>query len=390
MHKTGFIACLGVTLSTATLLIALSIFNGLEAFVHDLLRPFNPDITVSLPGNRRFLMPTQLRLHIESIPDVESVVEVLQLSALMRCQNRQTVVTLKGVSDNFSNKSPLAPFLQRGNLNVLRAQQEACVLGSGLYHRLGSPWHQHGHAVQIFYPKSSLPKGMAWRSAYKQRKATVEGMFELERQYDDHYALVPLSLATSLTNQPRWRTALEVSVRHGAAVKVVQRVLKGCVPAGFEVLLRSEKQAALLKAIRIERLFVLITFGFILFVTSLNTFFMLAMLVLQKRKDILLLQALGMPARALQMVFLWEGLLVSLVGTTTGGCLAAAMCWAQQVFGFLKLGTGGSSLVETYPVQMQASDFIAGVGSVWIFTLLAALVPARMATQQSNLYHTKL
>ena len=109
------------------------------------------------------------------------------------------------------------------------------------------------------------------------------------------------------------------------------------------------------------------------------------MLVLEKQKDIQVLQALGANTSLIRGIFLTEGLLLSMLGSGIGMLLAYGLAWLQLTYHLIPL-EGGSFLIDYYPVAIKAADFFLVAGTVLVIAMLAPWIPAaRAATYQISL-----
>jgi len=380
IHRMRLIACFSVALSTMALLLALSVFNGLEDLIKSLFRSFDPDIKIELKQGKSFVLEPQLRAQINTIPGIAKVVEVIEDNALCCYQGRQLVARLKGVSSNFLEQSPLEPFIEQGRLQLKQGDKNLALIGMGIQYALSINLANEFQPLQVFYPKNILGTTIVPQQLYNSRGIWPGAVFAVEKHFDENYIIVPLDFAATLLGMGEQRTALEVQVVHGYSVKKIQRALKQCLPGHFQVLDSYEQQASLLRAIHVERLFVFATFAFILLVASLNIFFILSMLVLDKRKDMAVLYTLGATPKAIEAIFLLEGLFIGLAGAALGMVAAWVLSWLQETFGLVSLGMQ-TSLIEAYPIKRQISDFVYTALSVVIITLIATYRPAQLAAK---------
>ena len=386
IHRIGFVSFIGVALSTMALLLVLSVFNGMEELVKSLFRSFDPDIKITLRKGKSFVLDPALRDQITTTEGVAKVVEVLEDNALLRYQDRQVVVKLKGVSDNFLLQSRLAPFVTQGTFALKQETESLAMLGNGVKYALSVSMTNPFHRLQVFYPKTIKGGGALPQQLYRCQYIRPGAVFAVEKQFDESYVIVPIEFAATLMNMRDKRTSLEIQVAEEYPIDQVQRSLKRCVPDSFQVLNSNEQQATLLRAINIERLFVFATFAFILFIASLNIFFILSMLVLDKRRDIAVLYTLGATPQDIRYIFLLEGLLVALSGAAVGMIVAWGLTWLQQTFGLVSLGAQ-TSLVDAYPIKRQVSDFVYTAVGVVLMTLIAAYRPAQLATKTKIQVH---
>jgi lipoprotein-releasing system permease protein len=159
----------------------------------------------------------------------------------------------------------------------------------------------------------------------------------------------------------------------------VQQNLQAILGNQFEVLNSDEQHAGLLRAIKIEKLFVYLTFSFILAIASFNIFFSLSMLAIEKQKDIAMLFAMGATHRTVKSIFIYEGTIIAFTGAAAGLVMALALCWVQQTFGIVSMGMQ-TAIVDAYPVKMQFTDFLFTAFSIIVITFFAAYRPATIAS----------
>lgn len=380
IHRMGLIACFSVALSTMALLLVLSVFNGLEDLIQSLFRSFDPDIKIELKQGKAFVLNPAIRHQIDAIPGIAKVVDVIEDNALFRYQERHLVARLKGVADSFVEQSPLAAFVERGSFKLKQDNQYFALLGRGIQYALSISLANELQDLQVFYPQKIQSSIGMPHQLYSSKCIRPGAVFAVEKHFDANYVIVPLGFAAMLMGMDDKRTALEVQVADGCSVEKVQHMLKKCLPKHFQVLNSNEQHAPLMRAIRIERLFVRLTFSFILLVSSLNIFFILSMLVLNKRKDIAILYTLGAEPKAVRSIFLIVSLLIGLSGAALGIAAAWLLSWLQETFGLVSLGTQ-TSLIEAYPIRRQVSDFVYAALSVVVITLIATYRPAQLAAK---------
>ena len=384
IHRIGLVSFMSIAVSTMALLLVLSVFNGLEGLIKSLFRSFDPDIKITLKKGKFFVLDTSLRHQIKAVVGVSKIVDVLEDNALLRYQNRQVVVKLKGVSEEFLCQSRLEPFIRQGDFRLKQGAERFAMLGSGVQYALSVSLFNQFCTLQVFYPRNTntlLPQQL-----YRHKNISPGAVFSVEKQFDESYVIVPIDFAEALMGTENKRTALEIQVGEDFSVNQVQQALKHFVPDCFQVLNSNEQQATLMQAIHIERLFVFLTFSFILFMASLNIFFVLSLLVLEKRKDIAVLYALGATSKDIRYIFLIEGLLIALSGAAVGMVAAWGLSWLQQTFGLVSLGAQ-TSLIEAYPIERKVSDFVYTALGVVCITLIAAYRPAQLAAKNKTYVH---
>ncbi|HET8859805.1 ABC transporter permease [Marivirga sp.] len=376
----SIIAMVGVAIGTAALVIVLSVFNGLEDLIRSLYSSFDADIKISLKEGKFFEYDEELKQKIEQNEGIAAVVQVVEDNVLVRYSDGESIVRMKGVSPEFVENSDLKNHITEGQLKLTEKEQNFGVVGQGIRYDLSINSRNDFLALQFYYPKNISPGRTNPSSMYNSGILMPAGVFAIEKQYDEKYIFVPLRFARKLIGKKNECTSLEINLEEGVAVNEIQSSLKQSLGDRFEVLNSDEQHASLLKAIKIEKLFIYITFSFILAVASFNIFFALTMLALDKKRDVSILFAMGTPVKTIRNIFLKEGAIISLSGALTGGLFGFIICYLQQEYGLISMNMA-SAVQEAYPVKMIATDFIFTMLTISLITILASFKPAQVAAK---------
>jgi lipoprotein-releasing system permease protein len=373
---------IGVAVGSAALIIVLSVFNGLEDLIREIYSSFDPDLKITAAEGKSFETDTEFMNRIRRTPGVVVVSEIIEDNALLRYNDRQMVVKVKGVSENFFEQNEIAASLVEGDAQLFADDTYRALIGRGVQYQLSiSPGNQFV-PLQFLYPRNTKFNPLNPEGAFNNLTIMPGGIFAIERQYDDAYVFVPLNFAEDLLEYGRRRTALEVKIAEGVNIEQVKRELQQTLGSKFIIQNSDEQHTSLLRAVKVEKLFVFITFAFILFIASLNIFFSLSMLVIDKKKDIAILASMGATAKTIRNIFLMEGALVAFIGAAYGLTLGMLICNLQQTFGLVSMGMA-TSVVEAYPVKMEVEDFVLTGLAIVIITLLVSIRPARKAAAMS-------
>jgi lipoprotein-releasing system permease protein len=288
------------------------------------------------------------------------------------------VVKMRGLSDNFFGQSLIDSSLKAGDHRLRRGDLEYALVGQGVQSELSITLDNRLAPLRLLYPRQIPGRktlSINPEQAFNEETILAGGIFNIEQHLDDSYLFVPLSFAQRLLNYGNRRTALYVRVGSSFKLNKVKNELRERLGEGFVVQDSDEQHVSLLKAIKIEKLFVFITFAFILLIASLNIFFSLSMLVIDKRKDIAVLLAMGASEETVRKSFLLVGAIVALVGALTGLVLGVTICWVQQTFHLVSMGMA-TSIVDSYPVKMQATDILFICLAIIAITLAVSIRPA--------------
>lgn len=377
------ISMIGVAVGTMALIIVLSVFNGLEDLVRSLYGKSDPDLQITAVQGKSFPVDAFLLNRVKAVPGVQLVTEVIEDNALLRYHERQMVVKLKGVSDNYYQQSEIDSAIVDGTHRLRRNGEDFALIGAGVQHELSIALENRFAPMQLLYPRNTPGRkslSMNPETAFTQEPILAGGVFSIEQHVDDSYIFVPLEFAQRLLRYGNRRTALEVKADGSRPLDDIKAELKQVLGEQYHVRDSDEQHVSLLKAIKVEKMFVFITFAFILLIASLNIFFSLSMLVIDKRKDVAVLMAMGASPNIIRRIFLMEGAIVAQVGAVVGLSLGILICWVQQRFGLVSMGMA-TSVVKSYPVKMQAADVLWVGVAIVLITIAVSIRPALNAPQ---------
>jgi lipoprotein-releasing system permease protein len=371
------ISMIGVAVGTMALIIVLSVFNGLEDLVRTLYGKSDPNLVISAVKGKAFPVNTLFLQKLQNTPGVALLTEVVEDNALLQYHDRQMVVKMRGLSENYFGQSQIDSSIREGDHRLRRDSLEYALVGAGVQHELSITLNNRLAPLRMLYPRNTGKKTLSMNpdKAFNEQDLLAGGVFLIEQHMDDSYIFVPLSFAQRLLGYGNRRTALYVKVGESFEIDKVKEQLRRQLGPSFSVLDSDEQHVSLLKAIKVEKLFVFITFAFILLIASLNIFFSLSMLVIDKKKDIAVLLAMGASERTVRRTFLLVGAIVALVGAATGLVLGVTICWLQQTFHIVSMGMA-TSVVDSYPVQMQLWDIVFTCVAIIIITLAVSIRPA--------------
>ncbi|MCF6351537.1 MAG: FtsX-like permease family protein [Cyclobacteriaceae bacterium] len=373
-----------VGFSTMALIIILSVFNGLEDLLRNLYGSFDPDIKIESVQGKSFTLETDFVQKINDISGVDQVVFVIEDNAYVKYNKSEMVAVIKGVSANYSKVNRLESKIVEGKLNFWNGNVPMAVVGQGIQYSLGVSTADEFSTLQVYYPKNLRSKSLNISNAMTKMNLQVAGVFAIERQFDEKYIIVPITFASELFRYKNRVTSLEISIAEGSDVLNVQANLKSLLGSDFNVQNADEQHAIILRTVKIEKLFVFITFIFIIGVSSINIFFSLSMLAIDKKKDIGMLFSMGATQRQVRSIFLAEGAIISLSGALVGLVLGLIIIILQQEVGLVRMGLQ-TSVIDYYPVELQWQDFIFTAGSITLITFLVSIRPAIMASKFSQI-----
>ncbi|GAB3884390.1 ABC transporter permease [Spirosoma agri] len=374
----SILSMLGVGVGTMALVVVLSVFNGMDELNRKIFKTFEADMTVSPRQGKRFAAPPELLTRLRQTKGVSLLTAVAQDNALARYANGQTVVRLKGVDNNYLQRKQLDSALLEGKLKLSDRGVNYAIVADGVRNDLSISAVDILTPLEVLYPQSGQTFSVLNPDAFNQEKLTVSGVFFIESKYDN-FVLVPVNVARTLFGYaPNEVTSLEIQLEPGVNENAAKAALQDVVGEELLVQSRDDLNIDLYRTIRIEKLLVAITLAFIILVASINIFFTLSMLVIEKKEDIKILYAMGATTSLVRRIFLTEGAIIALTGAFTGLLLGILICLAQERYGFIGMGTV-SSIIDAYPVRLDISDIALTGALVIVVTFLTSWFPAQRA-----------
>ncbi len=375
----------GVAFTTAALIIVLSVFNGLEVLLQSLYTSFDPELKIESVKGKSFEITDALRSNIQSVKGVKTLTEVIEDYAYVRYQNADMIVTIKGVSENFLDQHRLDDHITEGELKLMKDSIPFAIIGRGVRYTLSAEVEDDMHALQVFYIRNLKGSSFDPSKIYSRKDIRPGSVFSIEKNYDENFIFVPLEFASELLDYGSRRTALEVQT-DGRDLLKTQQALREKLGEGFSVLTNQEQHSDLYRLLKIEKLFTFLSLSLLLLVGSINIFFSLMMLAIDKKKDISILAALGAQPSLIRRIFLTEGALISFIGAGIGLVLGAILCLLQEHVGLVGMGME-NAIVANYPVEMKPTDFLMTCAVVVGVALLVSYRPASLAARSYSIDH---
>ena len=380
IHVISLLSISVVAVVTMALVIGMAFFNGMDDLIRSLFNSFDPQIKVQPIKGKTFLYTQDLHRKIAGTAGVGFITDVIEDNCVVMYANQSDVVKIKGMSDNFKEQGRIDTFIVEGDYKLSQGEKNYALLGRGVASKLSINVKNPFTPLTFYYPNKSKLQNLSSASAFNIVTVQPGGVFAIEKQYDDHYVIVPLAVAQQLMNYSNQRSYLEIKVKEGYDIEEVKAQLIQATGVDFKILNSEEQHESLIRAMHIEKIIVNLMLTFVLAVSSVGIFFCLSMLVIQKRNNIAVLFSFGSSRNFIRNVFLTEGALISFSGAFIGMSLGVLLCYLQQHYGFISIGTE-TSLVDAYPVRLKTSDLLITFLSVIFITFLASIRPALAASR---------
>lgn len=383
----SFISVAGVAVGTMALVIVLSVFNGFHDLVASLFTNFDPQIEV-VPVKGKTINADAPELdRIRHLNFVDVATDVVEDQAIAVYGDRQRMVTVMGVDENFDQLTNISDILYGdGDFTLRVANLYFGVPGIRLAQDmgLGARWADY---LKIYAPvrRGQLTDLDTPTDGFVVDSLLSPGVVYAVNQnkYDRDRIITSIYFARQLFDQDGMLSSLQLRLKPGTDLSTAKREIKAAAGEKFRVLDRFEQQADTFRIMQIEKVLAYVFLTFILIVACFNIISSLSMLIIDKKNDINTLHNLGANDRQIQSIFLYEGRIISAVGALIGIGLGLALCGLQQAFGFVKMGeSSGTFIVNAYPVSVHYWDVLVVFITVILIGWAASWIPARRLRKQ--------
>lgn len=383
----SFISVAGVAVGTMALVIVLSVFNGFHDLVASLFTNFDPQIEV-VPVKGKTINADAPELdRIRHLDFVDVATDVVEDQAIAVYGDRQRMVTVMGVDENFDQLTNISDILYGdGDFTLRVANLYFGVPGIRLAQDLGlgARWADY---LKIYAPvrRGQLTDLDTPTDGFVVDSLLSPGVVYAVNQnkYDRDRIITSIYFARQLFDQDGMLSSLQLRLKPGTDLSTAKREIKAAAGEKFRVLDRFEQQADTFRIMQIEKVLAYVFLTFILIVACFNIISSLSMLIIDKKNDINTLHNLGANERQIQSIFLYEGRIISAVGALIGIGLGLALCGLQQAFGFVKMGeSSGTFIVNAYPVSVHYWDVLVVFITVILIGWAASWIPSRRLRKQ--------
>ncbi len=378
----SWISILAIAVGAAALILVLSVFNGFEGLVKSLYADFYSDIRVGSAAGKIITINEQQLQQIRGLAGVSQVSFVAEEKAVLVNEEFQSIIYLKGVDENYPSVTRLAKHIIKGKYNTGTADNPLLILGAGIENAVGVETGSNLAPLTVYLPnrKAASFSGLDALNSYN---TNVSSSFMIQQDFDNKYAITNIGFVKYMLDMSANEyTAAEIGVDPKSDVEEITLQLQKILGKKYNVQTRYEQNKSLYGIMQMEKWVIYGVLSIILVVAAFNMIGALTMLVLEKQKDIAVLSAMGADRRYIQRIFLNEGLVLATIGGGSGIIVAAIICFLQVKYKLVKL-SGGSFIIDYYPVKMLPSDFALVAATILLISLLAAYIPSRKASMQN-------
>jgi lipoprotein-releasing system permease protein len=373
----SLISTLGVAVGVMALIIALGLMTGLQGELRDRILGSTAHIYVWKTGGIADY-PAEVE-KLQTVAGVTGAAPAIIGRALVTAGEAQAFISLKGVDPALEvNVTDIQRSMLEGSVQSLADDANRDVpgilIGRGLAQQLGVRLND---SITLTTPQGTLsPMGMLPRV----RRLSVVGIYSLGLfEFDSQYGFISLDLAKRLMNTTE-PSLIELRVADiYAAPDIADRVTAELGPE-YTAEDWADLNQSLFSALWLEKMAISITIGLIVMVAALNIVASLILLVMEKSRDIAILKTMGLGARRVMTIFMLQGLIIGVVGTTVGSILGLGLCEILDRYRLIQIPMDVYQ-VSYVPFVVQPFDFIVVVVAAIVICFLATIYPSRQASR---------
>lgn len=372
------ISILGVMVGVMALIVVLSVMNGFRADLMSKILGVNSHVLVLNLGGP-FGDYRQVEQDVGREEGVVAVTPFIFTQVMLNHAGNVSGAVLRGIDpDSAGAVIGFKDMIKNGSLSSLAGNVDdfpAIIIGSELAKRIGA---HAGSVVTVISPEGKLtPLGRTPNTQrFKVSAIFDSGMYE----YDASMIYISLTEAQNFLALGDKVTGIEVRVKDVYQADRIGKVIQERLGYPFWTKDWKVMNRSLFSALKLEKLTMFIILTMIVLVGALNIISTLVMVVMEKTRDVAILRAMGASAKSIMSIFMFQGLLVGVVGTIAGLVCGLGICQLLAKYKFISLPSD-VYYISKLPVQVEAADVSFVAGAAVVISFLATLYPSWYASR---------
>lgn len=356
----------GVTVGTMALIVVLSIFNGFDSLIKSMFNSFDPDLKITLVEGKVFSTENEAFQTIKKMPEIAFYIESLEEAVLLEYADKQHIGIIKGVDAGYSKMNRIDTMMMNGDFLLHYNKEDFAVVGYGVAYYL-SLGLNFVNPIKIWTPRRTAKPTFDPQKAFNRKTIFPIGVFSVQPEFDAKYVITPIDFARELLEYDDEVGMVEIKIKQIYNKEKVQQKIQAILGDKFRVKNRYEQHELFYKIMKSEKWAIFLILSFILVIASFNVLSSITMLILEKKKDIAILQSMGANKKLIRRIFIAEGWLISIIGAILGLILGVFVSFMQQEFGIVGFPGEASFVIDSYPVEIQLADIF------YVFTVVICI-----------------
>ena len=376
------ISVVGVLVSSAALVIVLSFYNGMENLILSLYSTFAPELRIE-PAQGKVFNPNQSVFeNLRNNEEIQSYSEILEDKVLVQYNNQQFVAKIKGLESRSLLEVNHQGMLYTGSLDIGTEAEPKALIGSQIQANLRVPIGGFDETIQLFCPrKGASGTNINPMDDINIRQLSPVGVLQYEPGFND-LVITPIAFARDILNEHESISAIEIYTKDSSRVNHLQQEIQSLLGINFLVKNREQQNPLLYKTVRSEKWIVFFILTVIGIIAIFNIIGSLTMLVIDKEQDMRILANLGANKTLIRSIFFTDGVMIAFIGGLIGIGIGYIFCWLQEKFGLIRTGDGANAIMDIYPVDIRALDFILVFMTIMFVALLVSYISSILSVRE--------
>ena len=359
----------------ASLMIVLAGFSGLRTFSMSFSNFFDPDLKVFPKTGKTFSLAPMQETTLKESGVVASYTKVLEERVFLNSRGKNYIAYIKGVDENYPKVNAVDSILVISPKEWLLSE-DYVVVGNIIAETLNLGLFTSTTPLQIIVPKAGKGSITSSSTPYREETVLLSDYYQVTEDLDSKYVFATLSLAQRLTGvQANEVSAVEVKLSKGISATEGKKRLQKVLGDSFVIKDRMALNEDLYKMFQTENLATYLIFTLVLIVALFNLVGAIIMMILDKRKNLYTLFALGMTQRQIRAIFFLQGVIVSLLGAVFGVGLGIGIAWLQKTYPMLYINPNATVPIA-YPMDIRLLEIVVVFFTIFVLGILASAIGA--------------
>lgn len=359
----------------ASLMIVLAGFSGLRTFSMSFSNFFDPDLKVFPKTGKTFSLSPMQETALKESEVVASYTKVLEERVFLNSRGKNYIAYIKGVDENYPKVNAVDSILVISPKEWLLSE-DYVVVGNIIAETLNLGLFTSTTPLQIIVPKAGKGSITSSSTPYREETVLLSDYYQVTEDLDSKYVFATLSLAQRLTGvQANEVSAVEVKLSKGISATEGKKRLQKVLGDSFVIKDRMALNEDLYKMFQTENLATYLIFTLVLIVALFNLVGAIIMMILDKRKNLYTLFALGMTQRQIRAIFFLQGVIVSLLGAVFGVGLGIGIAWLQKTYPMLYINPNATVPIA-YPMDIRLLEIVVVFFTIFVLGILASAIGA--------------
>ena len=359
----------------ASLMIVLAGFSGLRTFSMSFSNFFDPDLKIFPKTGKIFSLSPMQEAALKESGVVASYTKVLEERVFLNSRGKNYIAYIKGVDENYPKVNAVDSILVISPKEWLLSE-DYVVVGNIIAETLNLGLFTSTTPLQIIVPKAGKGSITSSSSPYREENVLLSDYYQVTEDLDSKYVFATLSLAQRLTGvEANEVSAVEIKLSKGVSVAEGKKRLQKVLGDGFVIKDRMALNEDLYKMFQTENLATYLIFTLVLIVALFNLVGAIIMMILDKRKNLYTLFALGMTERQIRAIFFLQGVIVSLLGAIFGVGLGVGIAWLQKTYPMLYINPNAAVPIA-YPMDIRLLEIVVVFFTIFVLGIIASAIGA--------------